>query len=174
MQLPSSSDIFPINVHGQYLYSGGLQVRGALSNDSQLSLHRYWHGEMAFHNMYRSVLDSDVPIAQDCFGDQYLDREGIVYFLSAETGDTEKLNMSPDEFIQWAAKDPIENLNLPEELNLEQGFLLHAYPPFCTKEGSNASVKAVPNDEVILFHADFANQIVEVEEGGQIEVKLVD
>lgn len=159
--LPPGLDFHPIKEKGACLYAGGLQIRGAYSVDSQLSLYRYWTGEMALHLLYPLVRKDDVPFAQDCFGDQYLQREGKVYQLFAETGEIEFLKpfKSAKEFLDWVDEEPIEYLSLPENLELSKGKLLLAYPPFCSEEGNNASIKEVENDEVISFHAELARQL---------------
>src|SRR5258708_35360566 len=54
---------------------GGLHVRGACHNPSWHSLRSIWHGDHALHRGYQTVRESDIPFAQDCFGDQFLMRD---------------------------------------------------------------------------------------------------
>ncbi len=159
MNLSQSLRFIPILEVGAFLYSGGLQVRGIKSNHLQLSLNRYWYGDLALFKMYPKLNSMDIPFAQDCFGDQFFERKGVVFQLFAETGEIESIDKSPEEFLAWSSIDPIERLNLPSDLNLSDGKLLLAYPPFCTAEGNKSSIKEIDNDEVINFHADFSKQI---------------
>ncbi|EHI9243114.1 hypothetical protein J9100_004467, partial [Vibrio vulnificus] len=141
------------------LYSGGLQVRSHDAQERLLNVNTFLEGEFAFHNLYREVKASDFPIAQDCFGDQFLIRDNLVVKLNAETGEIDEFGCTWEQFLAWVDEDPIERLNIPSDLELKVGQLLFAYPPFCTIEGSNASIKAIDGIELISFHADFARQI---------------
>ncbi|KJG05922.1 hypothetical protein UB33_11195 [Photobacterium angustum] len=141
------------------LYSGGLQIRSYDALERLLNVNTFFEGELAFHNLYREVRASDFPIAQDCFGDQFLIRDNLVVKLNAETGDIAEFGCTWDQFLAWVDEDPIERLDIPSDLELKVGQLLFAYPPFCTAEGNNASIKAIDGFELISFHADFAKQI---------------
>lgn len=72
------------------LYSGGLQVRSHDAQQRLLNVNTFLEGEFAFHNLYREVKASDFPIAQDCFGDQFLIRDNLVVKLNAETGEIDE------------------------------------------------------------------------------------
>lgn len=141
------------------LYSGGLQVRSEKATDPLLNVGTFLDGELALSKLYPQVQPDDYPIAQDCFGDQFLIRDNSVVKLMAETGDIEEYNCTWEQFLAWVDEDPEDKLDLPENLELEAGKLLFAYPPFCTKEGRNATIKAIDGLELISFHADFARQI---------------
>lgn len=143
----------------RYLYSGGLQIRSEEASDPFYKITTFSGGELALHKLYSNVLATDIPIAQDCFGDQFLIRDDKVIKLYAESDDIEEYNCDWESFLKWIDDDPIDRLDLPEDLQLEKGKLLFAYPPFCTKEGENASIKPIDGKELILFHADFARQI---------------
>lgn len=158
----------------EFLFNGGLQIRSKSSTDPFFNTETFTNGELALHKLYPNVNETDIPIAQDCFGDQFIIRDNIVYQLEAETGDISSLEVSWDDFLSWISEDPIERLNISDDLSLTQGNLLFAYPPFCTKEGSNASIKEVDGREVILAHAEMARQIGCLEDGQAFEVKIVD
>ena len=143
----------------EILYSGGLQLRSHDAQEPLLNTNTFLNGELALYKLYSSINNEDYPIAQDCFGDQFLIRDNLVIKLMAETGDIEEYNCTWEAFLSWVDEDPIERLDLPDNLKLETGKLLFAYPPFCTVEGSNASIKAIDGMELISFHADFAKQI---------------
>ncbi len=107
------------------------------------------------------------------FGDQFLLREGVVWTLSAETGDFTTTSQSLTGFLAAAVRDPEEALQ-PAPLvhfcsdgrELAPGRLLLVYPAFCTEESAAAvSIKDVPSDELIRFHADSARRIANVEDG---------
>lgn len=143
----------------EILYNGGLQIRSKGAPEQLLDIDVFLSGELSLSKLYPTVLPDDYPIAQDCFGDQFLIRSGLVIKLSAETGDIEEYNCTWEQFIHWVREEPLERLDLPQDLDLEIGKLLFAYPPFCTKEGANASIKPIDGKELILFHADFARRI---------------
>jgi hypothetical protein len=143
----------------EILYNGGLQIRSEGAEDKLLDVNTFLAGDLSLSKLYPSVLPSDYPIAQDCFGDQFLIRNESVIKLMAETGDIEEYNCTWEEFILWVGEDPYDRLDLPEDIELEKGQLLFAYPPFCTKEGAEAVIKPIDGEQLIRFHADFATQI---------------
>src|SRR5690349_12608125 len=77
---------------------GGLHVRGACCEPAWHSLRTAWEGEAAFHVLYPSVEADDVPFAEDCLGDQFLLRNGLVWQLAGETGDVANLGLTLSEF----------------------------------------------------------------------------
>ena len=148
------------DTNGFVLFHGGLHVRGAVRSPAWHSLRAAMEGPGALVNLYATVHSADIPFAQDCFGDQFLLRNGAVVCLRAETGDVEPFSDNLTAFWSAVRDNPEQVLNFDSELRLNPGELLHAYPPFCTKESkAGVSLKAVPARELILFHADFAKQI---------------
>jgi hypothetical protein len=172
--LPEELALLLKDTNGFVLFDGGLHVRGAVRSPAWHSIRCVMEGEEALHQLYASVLQTDIPFAQDCVGDQFLLRDGQVWCLRAETGDVEKTSVSLGIFWATIAKDPYEVLNFNPDLRLEPGQVLHAYPPFCTKESKGGvSLKPVPAPELIRFHADFAKQLAALPEGTSIKVKVV-
>jgi len=163
------------HTNGFVLFHGGLHVRGAVRSPAWHSIRAMMEGEDALHKLYASVMQTDIPFAEDCVGDQFLLRAGEVWCLQGETGDIEKTADSLAVFWAAIAKDPCEVLNFNPDLRLEPGQLLHAYPPFCTEESKRGvSLKPIPTLEVIRFHADFAKQLAALPEGTSFKIKVVD
>lgn len=168
--------------NGFILFGGALHVRGAVREPAWHSLRAHWTGANALAALYPALRADDVPFAQDCVGDQFLLRGGAVVRLAAETGEVEPLGMPLFEFLERACDDPTEFLGahpLIQHLNeggeLQPGMLLHAYPPFCTRQASEGvSLRPVPAAELIRFHAEFARQIASVPEGEWIQVRVTD
>jgi len=166
-ELPSSYMSLLNSINGFVAWNGGLHIRGLCEEPSWHSLRQAWEGHEAFHFLYENVRASDLPFAQDAFGDQFLIRDNQVMHLSAETGDLELKADSLKIFLENVSNDPLEYLLLQplqqflkEGNTFEPGRLIMAYPPFCTKESANGvSLKTIPAEELILFHADFAKQI---------------
>jgi hypothetical protein len=129
----------------------------------------------AFHTLYESVQDTDIPFAQDQVGDQFLIRDGSVLRLAAETGEIGPLAGSLDDFFQRVSEDIEEFLNVGLSHTMQPGQLLLAYPPFvCRESGAGASLPPVRASEVILFHADLARKIRDIPDGGKIGFKFTD
>ncbi|HZO85002.1 MAG TPA: hypothetical protein VFC26_07305, partial [Verrucomicrobiae bacterium] len=162
-------------INGFILHDGALHVRGASLAPEWHSLRAAWRGKGSFTTLYPNVKPSDIPFAQDQFGDQFLIREGKILRLFAETGEIEPLAESLEDFL-FRVEDDIETfLTVGFRDKLQPGELLLAYPPFCFQEsGANASLKPVPAGEVISFHADLARQIRDVPDGGQVQIKPID
>ena len=163
------------SINGFIQYGGGLHVRGVCTTPEWHSLRAAWLGEMAFHRLYGSVAADDIPFAEDCVGDQFLLRGGQVLRLAAETGDVEPFAPGLASFLEAASASPVKYLSLEPLLQLhheggalEPGQLIHAYPPFCTKEAAQGvSLRVVPARELIGFHAELAAQLPP--DGGHIE-----
>src|SRR6516164_10735934 len=86
-------------INGFILLEGGLHLRGACLAPLWHSLREAWLGQNAFHRLYPELTPQDIPFAQDCLGDQFLLREGMVWRLFAETGETETLEETLSQFL---------------------------------------------------------------------------
>src|SRR5262249_1022329 len=146
------------------------------------SLRWVWHGEQAFHRLYRAVSEQDIPFGQDCMGDQFLLRGGSVAKLFTETGDTEELNLPLMEFLEAVQADPVGILGLSPLLQLhaeggtlKPGELLNSYPPFCTKEASRGvSLAGVPAQETLCVLAELSKHLAGASQDNQIECDIKD
>jgi hypothetical protein len=169
-------------INGFIQFHCGLHVRGACREPAWHSLRDAWLGEQAFHRLYPDVRAEDIPFAEDCLGDQFLLRDGQVCRLLAETGEMEPLGVSLAAFLRAAQADPIEYLDLHPLLrfqqeggSLEPGQLLATFPPFCVQASSGRrQLAAISADERRRFLADFAAQIQDVPDGGQIRFEVTD
>jgi len=119
------------------------------------------------------VRPSDIPFGQGQVGDQFLLRAGVVLRLRAEIGGIEPAAESLQDFFSKTNRDLEGFLNVSLSHKMQPGQLLHAAPPFCIQEsGAGASLAPLPVSEVVLFHADFARQIRDVADGGQIRFEV--
>lgn len=164
--------------NGYVAYDGGLHVRGACLLPDWHSLRSAWLGEEAIHRLFSHVSPEDIPFAEDCLGDQFVLRDGLVWKLSAESGDLNALDVTLVDFDVAVRGDPDEFLELgplhefrSEGGVLEPGELLSAYPPFVFKESANGvQLKAIPNGERRRFLADLARQIQDLPDGASAEI----
>lgn len=174
IETPTLLDLLPgeykqllIKINGFIKFAGGLHIRGICVDPDWHSLLKVWTGDLALAKLYPSIDEQDIPFGQDCIGDQFLLRNGIVHKLWAETGELESLACSLNDFLANADVDPVEYLSLQPLLqyqyeggSLQPGKLLNVYPPFCTKESANGvSLRAISALEQISFLASFAAQI---------------
>lgn len=154
-------------VNGLIAYGGGLHIRGACSEPQWHSIRAAWEGPQAFHRCYPDVEPDDVPFAEDAVGDQWLLRDAGVLRLTAETGDTEDLEMTLAQFLAAVEATPIDTLALQplmrfqaEGGQLQPGELLNVYPPFCTAEAAQGvHLAAVPTDERLRFLSQLAREM---------------
>ena len=168
------------SLNGFIQFGGGLHVRGACAAPEWHSLRRAWLGPKPLSDLYFAVDPTWIPFAEDCVGDQFLLRNKEVLRLSAETGEVDELGLSLGEFLRGANSDPIDFLAMEPLLQFQQdngglpeGYLLHAYPPYCTEEAAQGvSLKAVPAWELHAFHSDFANALPK--DGGKFRVETSD
>jgi hypothetical protein len=167
-------------VNGCILFNGGLHIRGAVVSPPWHSLRVAWFGDNALHRLFPAIQQQDVPFGQDCFGDQFFLRDGVVHRLQAETGDIEILAMDLGSFLLRAREAPVEFLSLhPLQQfrgaggELKPGELLSVYPPFCTKESAaGVSLRAISASDRIGFLADFARQISRLPDGTRVQIKV--
>jgi hypothetical protein len=161
--------------NGFIIHKGALHVRGASLQPEWHSLRTAWQGEKAFQSLYDSIRATDVPFAQDQFGDQFLIRDGKIIRLLSETGEVQPFVQSLDVFFS-RVRDDIEGfLNVRIDHPVEPGQLLLAYPPFCFEE-SRAGVSLTPTvaREVILFHLDLAKQLCNIPVGQRVRVRVTE
>ena len=167
-------------LNGFIQFHGGLHVRGACKAPAWHSIREAWIGDSAFHKNYRTITPQDIPFAQDCVGDQFILRSGLVIRLRTETGDLEDLNMALFPFLETAQQTPIDTLGLQPLMqyqtdgsNLPPGQLLSIYPPFCTKESaSGVSIRGIPTEERLAFLADFYQQTANLADGEQFRITV--
>lgn len=167
-------------INGFVQFGGGLHVRGICDKPTWHSISEMMDGATALHRSYGVVLPTDVPFAQDCMADQFLLRDGLIYKLQSETGELRPLSLTLSQFFLALETDPIEFLAMQPLLRfqregnaLEPGQVLHAYPPFCTKEARNGvSLRAVSISEALAFLTDFSRQISSLADGERIRIRV--
>lgn len=163
-KLPEDLQDFYESINGLLAYNGGLQIRSCTDSGSWHSLARFWTGELALHKTYPNLLESDIPFAQDCVGDQYFMREDGVWLLSAETGECMDMEVDLDEFFESAIEDPVEYLAmeplvhlLDRDGGLPIGELVHVVPGLSLDlpEDTPYHIESLPVAERILWLKGF-------------------
>lgn len=157
----------------------GFHLRGACLSPPWHSIRAAWEGELALHTLFPNLHEEDVPLAEDCFGDQYLLRDGFAIRLLAETGDVEEMSISWVEFLMNVDSNAVKYLRLGllrqfeiENPPLAPGFALSVYPPFVANEYHNPSMRAISTLELRTWRADFAKQIKDIPDGQQIKILI--
>ncbi len=151
---------------GVVAFGGGLHLRGLCVAPEWHSLRAAWRGPRALHQLFRSVLPSDVPFAEDCVGDQYLLRGGEVVQLFAEVAEVEALGQGLREFIAAAIADPEDALCteplqvfLRDHEALAPECALQIDPPFCV-DADERTLVAVPRLLLRERHAALAQRAI--------------
>src|SRR5882672_9145431 len=98
-KLPEDFRQLLTQVNGCVLFDGGFHVRGAVVSPEWHSLRRVWIGGFSLHQLFPAVEEADVPFGQDCFGDQFFLRRGIVHQLQAEIGEVGRVDMNLETFL---------------------------------------------------------------------------
>ena len=169
-------------VNGFVMFDGGLHIRGACLLPEWHSLRKVWEGEMALSSLYPMVRPDDVPFGEDCMGDQFVLRDGIVHRLAAETGELSSLEVGLFTFLDESQKRPVDYLSLHPLLQFQKeqgrsikpGELLDANPFFCMEESKDGvCLEAVPTLERISFLAHVAGEIAKLPNGAKIRFKFV-
>jgi hypothetical protein len=89
--------------------------------------------------------------------------------------------MSLAEFLTAAEKDPVQTLGmqplvgfLRQGNRLEPGEVLHAYPPFFTKEAAKGvSLNAVPVFQAIQYLSELARQVASMRSGEPFRITAI-
>ncbi len=182
-RLPQDLRQLLAEVNGFIMFDGGLHLRGACVGPEWHSLRKVWEGELALSSLYPVIRPEDVPFAEDCMGDQFVLRDGVIHQLAAETGQLSSLEVGLFDFLDKAQKSPIEYLSLHPLIQFQReqgrfispGELLDANPFFCMAEsGAGVQLKAVPALERLSFLAHVAGQISKLPDGAKIQFKFVD
>jgi hypothetical protein len=178
-KLPNELKAFLEQSNGLIAFNGGLQIRGCVSGPNWISLKEIWTGESNLFRTYTCLTETDIPFAQDPFGDQFILRDGFVYRLNSECGELQNLELGFNDFLKTIIKNPIEFLMLESfnellEMNirLECGQLMNVYPPFMFNSDDQRSFKPVPTNEQISFLKSIYLQTKDLPEGQQIKIKI--
>ena len=167
-------------VNGFIQFRGAFHLRGACREPLWHSLRHAWEGPESFQNLYPEVQPEDIPFAEDCMGDQFLLRKGLVLRLSAETGEVTDTALAFSDFLDQVAAASVPLLQMQPLLRHERGGgallpgqLLSAYPPFSTTEAAKGvSLKAVPADQARRFLAGWARDTRQLPSGAKIRVTI--
>jgi hypothetical protein len=182
-RLPQDLRQLLAGMNGFIMFDGGLHIRGACPEPEWHSLRKVWEGALALSALYPVIRPDDVPFAEDCMGDQFVLRDGVVHRLAAETGELSSLEAGAFDFLDKAQEDPTEYLCLQPLLQFQQeqgrsispGELLDANPFFCMAESEEGvQLEAVPALERLSFLAHVAGQISKLPDGAKIQFKFVD
>jgi hypothetical protein len=164
--------------NGCVAYLGGLHVRGACHGPAWHSLRHAWDGADALHHLFAEVQPSDVPFAEDAFGDQFLLRGDAVVRLHGELGEISDAAESLEAFFTVLATDPERVLDYQPLLTFRQsggelrpGQLLAASPPFVLQaDGSTRELRAVDALEQRRSLAQLARRLHGLPDGAEIKL----
>jgi hypothetical protein len=179
-KLPNYLQEFLKHKNGFIALNGGIQFRGCVSKPSWLSIENIWLGNNSLLNTYESLSASDIPFAQDGFGDQFIIRDNNVLRLSLENGLLENLDLSFKEFLNLIEINPIEFLMLePFEAlfdlgkKLMPGQLMSVYPPFTFDSDKVRSFEPISAMERVNFLKDLYTQIKDLPDGSDTRFTVI-
>lgn len=169
--LPEYLRHFFANQNGLIAYHGGFHIRGCVINPLWHSLGYVWFGDLNLSNLFDCISQNDIPIAQDCFGDQYLIRDNSIIRLSAEIGDLEFLNLHFHDFLKKVQVDPISMLNIEniEQFKLKNGQLLSVFPPFSINTESTQMIRPIDFEQRIRYLSQLSKKINKLPDSTEIE-----
>ncbi|MGL1889092.1 MAG: SMI1/KNR4 family protein [Reichenbachiella sp.] len=178
-KLPVELANFLKQTNGLIALNGGIHIRGCVSQPNWISLDEVWTGESSLYRTYDCLTETDIPFAQDPFGDQFILRDETVWRLNSEYGELENLELSFNGFLNAVINNPIEFLMLESfnqlfEMNirLEPGQLINVYPPFMFNSNDERSFKPVSTKEQIQLLKKLYLETKDLPEGQQIEIKV--
>jgi hypothetical protein len=178
-RLPSYLQAFLREQNGVVAYFGGLHIRGCVTEPSWHSLAEAWQSKSAFWRTYDTVVENDIPFAQDCVGNQFLLRGDAVLFLDTETGELADLEVDFKHFLFGAEKFPMDALGMDPLRSfqlrggvLEPGQLLSVFPPLCIQTAQQQpQIKPQIAGTRLAWLADLYRQIKNLPDGQRLNLK---
>jgi len=173
-RVPEALEELLRSTNGFIALRGGLHIRGACTAPAWHSLAAAWEGPNAIHELYPAVSIADVPFAEDCVGDQFILRAGVVLKLDAELGELFQVSEDLQGFWELARARPGEliatgALESDAGESLEPGWLLHVLPPYCLEAGADRSARAIEALELRDWHASLAKELSELPDGSTVK-----
>jgi hypothetical protein len=171
--LPDYLKNFYHKLNGFIAFQGGLHVRGCSIEPGWHSLREIWFGEFKLSRLFDSIEANDIPIAQDCFGDQFVIRMGHLWLLHSETDEITDLEIDFDQFIEqsFSATPRFLNIHNIQNLKLKPGQLINVVPPFCIDSKTGYSYKPIDSLEQIRYLSFFSKEIKKLPDGTTINLK---
>ncbi len=167
--------------NGVLAYGGTFHVRGACREPAWHSLRAASEGPIAFHELYPGVQSTDIPFAEDAFGDQFLVRAGAVLRLEAEWGGVAEVSGSLERFFASLVLDASAVLGFdPRQVlaalpgPLAPGQLVQAFPPFVLKTETGIQLRPVPTDQLRRSLAILSHELRDHPNGKSVRVRVPD
>ena len=177
--LPNELKMFYSSCNGCIALNGAIQIKGCTRSPKWISLYDIWLGNKSLSATYDDVNKSDIPIAQDAFGDQFLYRNGQIMQLCAETGEIIDLDCDLKTFLNRIRSNSHDYLSLQQikqlnemGLTIANGQLFNVFPPFIFDSQTERSYKPISAMEQIEFLKDLYKQTKDLEEGQSIELTI--
>jgi hypothetical protein len=149
--LPDYLKDFFLKKNGFIIRTGFFHIRGCVKEPKWHSLKEIWLGENKLSDLFQSINKNDIPIAQNCLGDQFFLRHNIIHLLKSEYDEIENLRIDFHQFIKEMFELAPEDLDVKKMQNiiLEPGQLINADPPLVFKSPIGYSFKAIDAIEQI-------------------------
>jgi len=172
--LPDYLKDFFLVQNGFIAFKGGLHIRGCVKTPSWHSINESWFGDIKLSGLFDSIDINDIPIGQDCFGDQFVIRHNSVWHLFAEIDEIVDLGLNFNEFIEQIYNSPKEflNIDLIDNINLKPGQLINVVPPFCIKADKGYSFKPIGTESQIKYLSFLSKQIKNLPNGTTIDFEI--
>ncbi len=165
-RLPGCIQDFLIEINGFTVRNNG----GCVNSPDWHSLNEVWHGGTRLSDLFDSIRPDDIPIAQDCVGNQFIIRQNKICMLDVETGRIELMEIDFQEFIRQIAElsyDELQDSNMQNvELVPGQHF---SYYPVDNSPVLDFSLKAFDS----LAHLKLLSMIARVNKMPDIDRKLL-
>jgi hypothetical protein len=118
-RLPGCVQDFLIEINGFTVRNNVYHIRGCVNSPDWHSLNEVWHGETKLSDLFNSVSPYDIPIAQDCTGNQFIIRQNRMYMLDVETDSLVLMKINFQEFIRQIAELSYDELQDSNMQNVE-------------------------------------------------------
>ena len=144
-RLPQYLKDFFLKKNGFTIRTGLFHIRGCVLEPKWHSLKEIWYGESKLSNLYQSINKNDIPIGQDCLGNQFFLRNNIIHLLNSEIDEVDNLKIDFRQFIQEINELTDEDIDVKKMQNIElaPGQLIYSDPPLAFNSPIGYSFKAI-------------------------------
>ena len=169
------------NKNGFYAFESALHVFPLVMDDwfNSQDLVR-WNAPTLWKHAYGKQAETLFAFAEDIFGYQFCSKGDQIVRFDPETGDTERVCSSVEEWATLICNDynfqtgyPVAKAWQAQHGPLKQGNRLVPIYPLISKEGSYDVSNFYEVDDLkgMLSRANFAQQIRDVQDGQQVRIK---
>jgi hypothetical protein len=179
--LASELEMLLVRKNGFYAFESALHLFPCNPGSGKYDLVQ-WNSEELWRKDYGEPARGMLFFAEDLFGEQFAIKDGRIHRFHLETGESDEIASSIEEWAKLILddKDLETGFSLGHEWQVRNGALpsgqrLSPVYPFVLGGSYDIDkLNAIDSLALMRFNADLANQVRNMPDGTQVELKVVD